>query len=222
MIVCMKQKFIRISILFIIMVSLSGCEHQHSFLEATCIYPKTCTVCKETEGTALGHTWLEADCDNPKTCSICGTTEGKALGHLMEVGLCSRCNTIQNEPLLLEITSYFSSVGEATNTIGSIITSANTYSLDDVYNKLNRAQSYLSIVTSGLQDIYDLCEEYHDLRNIKNQAKHMLDIIPQKVSGNDKNSIIANLSDYANFLRQAQSVYTQLAKYIGQLTEESN
>ena len=27
------------------------------------------------------HTWTDADCDTPKTCSICGETDGEALGH---------------------------------------------------------------------------------------------------------------------------------------------
>ncbi len=30
---------------------------------------------------ALGHTWLDATCTEPKTCSVCQATEGDALGH---------------------------------------------------------------------------------------------------------------------------------------------
>ena len=33
---------------------------------------------------ALGHSWVDADCDTPKTCSVCGATEGEALGHNMQ------------------------------------------------------------------------------------------------------------------------------------------
>ena len=29
----------------------------------------------------LGHSWVDADCDTPKTCSVCAATEGEALGH---------------------------------------------------------------------------------------------------------------------------------------------
>ena len=79
----------------------------HTWAEATCTEPKTCTVCGLTEGEALGHsaneadctedsvcavcgetvekalghTWAEATCTEPKTCTVCGLTEGKALGH---------------------------------------------------------------------------------------------------------------------------------------------
>lgn len=30
---------------------------------------------------AKGHTWVDATCTKPKTCSVCGATEGSALGH---------------------------------------------------------------------------------------------------------------------------------------------
>ena len=39
-------------------------RHEHSWTEATCTMPKTCTVCGETEGEALGHQWSEADNTN--------------------------------------------------------------------------------------------------------------------------------------------------------------
>ena len=31
------------------------------------------------------HTWGEATCTAPKTCSLCGETEGEALGHTEEI-----------------------------------------------------------------------------------------------------------------------------------------
>ena len=61
-------------------------RHVHSWLEATCTEPKTCEVCGETEGEALGHAWLEATCTEPKTCSACGATEGTAPGHRWDEG----------------------------------------------------------------------------------------------------------------------------------------
>lgn len=38
-----------------------------------------------------GHSWNEATCITPKTCSVCGETEGEALGHNMVDGTCTRC-----------------------------------------------------------------------------------------------------------------------------------
>ena len=57
------------------------------------------------------HTWVDADCDTPKTCSKCKVTEGEALGHSTEAeadraatctgkAYCSRCeNEYGDEPL---------------------------------------------------------------------------------------------------------------------------
>ena len=48
----------------------------------------TCTACGDSyvadEVAALGHTWTDATCTAPKTCSVCGATEGEALGHSYE------------------------------------------------------------------------------------------------------------------------------------------
>ena len=63
----------------------------HTWAEATCTAPKTCTACGKTEGEALGHTWQEATCQAPKTCSACGETEGEALEHNYENGACKWC-----------------------------------------------------------------------------------------------------------------------------------
>ena len=53
-----------------VLLMLSGCGHTHKFADATCIEPKTCKVCGETEGKPLGHDWQEADCVNPKICKV--------------------------------------------------------------------------------------------------------------------------------------------------------
>ena len=77
----------------------------HTWVEADCDTPKTCSVCGETEGEALGHTWVDADCETPKTCSVCGETEGEALGHTwveadcVTPKTCSVCNKTEGEAL---------------------------------------------------------------------------------------------------------------------------
>ncbi len=69
----------------------------HSWLEATCEAPKTCSVCQAIDGEALEHIWGNATCDTPKTCSICNSTEGSPLGHnwydatCTSPKTCSRC-----------------------------------------------------------------------------------------------------------------------------------
>ena len=59
-----------------------GLFHNHTWADATCTEPKTCTVCKAKEGDPLGHDWADATCTSPKTCKRCGETEGSALGHI--------------------------------------------------------------------------------------------------------------------------------------------
>lgn len=64
----------------------------HTWNEASCTEPKTCTICGETEQTPVGHNWTDATCTDPKTCTVCGKTEGDALGHDYVDGACSRCD----------------------------------------------------------------------------------------------------------------------------------
>ena len=81
----------------------------HTWQDATCTTPKTCSICGATEG-GPQHSWTAATCTTPKTCSICGATEGGALGHtavtdqavaptctatgLTEGSHCGVCNTV--------------------------------------------------------------------------------------------------------------------------------
>ena len=98
-----------------------GCDAKnesatHTFADATCTAPKTCTVCQKTNGIANGHEWAtvwtkgetehykectvedcdaknesathtfaDATCTDPKTCTICNKTEGVAKGHAFNI-----------------------------------------------------------------------------------------------------------------------------------------
>lgn len=84
---------------------------KHTYENATCTQPKTCSRCKKTSGIALGHDYQNATCTLPQTCRRCGDTLGNPLGHLyvdsvieatkMERGYtqheCSRCNDIYKD-----------------------------------------------------------------------------------------------------------------------------
>ncbi len=53
-----------------------------------------CAVCQAVLETvpAIGeHSWVDADCITPKTCSVCGATEGEALGHNFVDFVCTVC-----------------------------------------------------------------------------------------------------------------------------------
>ena len=74
---------------------------------------------------ALGHTWSNATCDAPKTCSVCGATEGDAAGHSYSAEIttapgcettgvktytCGDCGDVYTEPLAATGHSYKSEV----------------------------------------------------------------------------------------------------------------
>ena len=63
----------------------------HSWVEASCIAPKTCAICGITEGETLPHNWVEATCTTPKTCSVCNATEGYPVHVLGTDGKCTKC-----------------------------------------------------------------------------------------------------------------------------------
>ena len=67
--------------------------HSHTWADATCTTPKTCSECDATAGAPLGHSWSDATCTTPKTCSVCQTTEGNALGHHWQDATCTTPKT---------------------------------------------------------------------------------------------------------------------------------
>ena len=84
---------------------LCACGHVHSWTEADCTSPRTCSSCGQTQGEALGHRWQEATCTAPKTCLRCGVTESAPLGHDWTKATCAapktclRCGETEGEPL---------------------------------------------------------------------------------------------------------------------------
>lgn len=90
---------------FSLCLLLSACAHEHTWQEATCTTPKTCTECNEIEGEVLEHVWTDATCIDAKTCSLCGETDGEPLGHELteanyqQPATCNVCGTTEGEPL---------------------------------------------------------------------------------------------------------------------------
>ena len=111
-----KRTIIILSTLAVIVLSgIIFYTSYHKWNEATCETPKTCSICKKTDGEPLGHKWVKATCETPKTCSVCKKTEGKPLGHEvskwttikestcskdgLKEGTCSRCKETVSESL---------------------------------------------------------------------------------------------------------------------------
>ena len=66
--------------------------HVHVWETATCTTAKTCSICKQTEGSAIGHNWEIATCSTPKTCTYCNITEGSVASHNYKDGTCTMCS----------------------------------------------------------------------------------------------------------------------------------
>lgn len=98
--------------IFAVCFMLAGCGHEHTWSEATCTEPKTCSECGETEGEPLGRTWVEASCAEPKHCSVCGETEGKPLEHTLteanyqQAATCEVCGETVGEPLQADFEKF--------------------------------------------------------------------------------------------------------------------
>ncbi|MCI8416125.1 MAG: hypothetical protein HFI33_01275 [Lachnospiraceae bacterium] len=101
----MVKKRILMPIICTIAFGLAGCGHKHVWEEATCLAPKTCTECGETEGGTIDHIWAEATCEKAKFCEICGETVGEPLSHEWAEATyeapktCSFCGVTEGEPL---------------------------------------------------------------------------------------------------------------------------
>ncbi len=53
--------------------------HTHTWLDATCTAPKTCSSCHMTVGSPSGHIWIGTSATAPKTCKFCGITDSSTL-----------------------------------------------------------------------------------------------------------------------------------------------
>ncbi len=53
----------------------------HDWKDSTCSEPKTCVICKATEGSAKGHTGGTATCEYKARCSVCNEEYGDLAAH---------------------------------------------------------------------------------------------------------------------------------------------
>ena len=53
-------------------------------IHSSCVRPKSCAECGETEGAPQGHNWLDATTTAPKTCSVCGAQDGDVIFDIPE------------------------------------------------------------------------------------------------------------------------------------------
>jgi len=125
-----------------------ACEH--SWVDATCTTPKTCSLCSATDGDALGHAHIYTTSDDGSshtiTCSRCSYNVVET-HNLAEGETCEDCGytkpesaTPEPEPTTKEITFALGDDGNATHADG---TSKTTYT--------ETVDGYTLNITSGIQ-----------------------------------------------------------------------
>lgn len=141
----MKKKAILLMLSLGFAIFLSACECRHEWEEATCLEPRTCAECGETQGEVSGHSWQEANCETPKTCSVCEETEGEAIGHSWSPATCEMpekcqiCGAEQGLPLPHSYGKWSISGEEMTRSC-SICSKTETTALDrEAYFRSNSA-----------------------------------------------------------------------------------
>ncbi len=241
----LKKQVIIVILQGFIIFCLSSCGHKHTFVAETCILPQVCEECGYKEGEALGHDWLEADCEKTKICNRCGATEGEALGHdwleadcknpmicircnstngdalghTCEVGLCERCNVVQNQKLLKTICEYFNLVIESGRNVREQIDIKNVSTNLEIYEKIKSAELYLETVKENLEKILDICNQYQDLSEMENEIKIMLNLIPSKLNGSDVEDLSDSITEYIDFMEGMQNFIDYFENYVGKLIQ---
>lgn len=77
---CNKRIFV-VLIVFLFVTILAGCSCEHEWQASTCLAPRTCILCGETEGKLRAHEWGSTDCQAPQPCVVCGTMDGLEVTH---------------------------------------------------------------------------------------------------------------------------------------------
>lgn len=113
-----KQLIYAITVASVMAISTAcGTGHEHTWTDANCTIPKTCSICGLTEGEALGHTWIDATCTSPKICEVCSTTEGEPIAHEYKEAnfqfskRCLTCDLTEGEAL----ENYYDKIGGKIN-----------------------------------------------------------------------------------------------------------
>ncbi len=99
----MKKNYLIIFSIILFCFIFTGCKKKtycekngHSFSEATCIKPKTCSVCNKIEGTVAKHI-IEVKEEVLPTCELEGLSKGS---------YCTVCNKIFEEQEILKATGH--------------------------------------------------------------------------------------------------------------------
>ena len=163
----------------VLALSLAGCGHQHS--------------------------WEDATCDTPKTCSECGETEGEALGHEVSIGKCSRCGTYiaQND-----WDQAMSKVNSASSDFTNVLTQVNNMlkisglTQSDRARYVNQYAQLMNQYEPGyLRDAKSICEKHVELAGATSAIEEAINLVPAGIDSYDQ----AGLEQFSDEIKAYQA-----------------
>ena len=174
-----------------------------------------------TTSTSCNHKWKAATCTTAKTCSLCQETSGKALGHTTDTGKCSRCGENFSSWELGEFTDEFNQpTGKkyiGSECVGTFSNSATTNSKLTAYIQIDSTQIGIMLWEYGsmlVKGIYSSGEDFNITILDENGTKYYYSTTLYKNSSR----IYFNSSDRTeiiNLIRNNDSlqIYIKSAKF---------
>ncbi len=188
----MKKLFI-ITICCILMLGLTGCTNSSLTHQ---------------------HTWQDATCIEPKTCSECGETEGEPLGHTVHLGICSRCGKAVHEEVMLNIVQYNSNIQTIHDNVSNYIKNVNYNNLQDCFNKYNAAYNELIKAKEEINKIIIESEDFEELNTLRELAQKVIDHIPSKIENSTSEKLIDFLNEYKTYLISLSDYYKEVTNVL--------
>ena len=172
-------------------LSLSGCGHQ--------------------------HTWQDATCDTPKTCSECGETEGDALGHEVSIGKCSRCGTYVAqddwEQALSKLNSARTDFSNTLTYINDMLKISGLTQADRARYVDQYAQSMNQYEPGYLRQALSICEKHPELTGAASAITEAISLVPAGIDSYDQAGL-QQFSDEINAYHDAlNNVLTELVAF---------
>lgn len=167
-----------------------------------------------TACTAHEHSFSEADCIHPATCTECGETTGEALGHTSSVGVCSRCGMVGNEELLATLNADFEHMMEAGNPLFSCLAGITDLDADKQYSKFLEADQCTKTMLNIYEEIIAACVNSEELNTIAYQTNLLKSTCPPPISGSDAMSLANQGVLYQLYLQQLSSSCRYISEYL--------
>ena len=168
--------------------------------------------------TACGHkhTFADATCTEPKTCTECGETEGEALGHTVNIGQCATCGQLLNpDGDITKLANINDKLGEYFNDISGYLTDYNEYKdnedmADMAYASLLMVGNWVGYINDEYKKVADILKKYPECSECVEKLNAVLNYelgMPKSDSKSDCISYINEFNEYIELNTDFQNLY---------------